>query len=398
MIETLEWTDLGKYQGGNRLIQNENIKGQDRKTKCFSFEPYAQTLFNLYTDKVHRIIKKDLNPGECIQVMNIFPSFHDGFITIELDGGLHVDIDLGHEKRFIQLFDFNTIVEFTDSIKNPSFVKQFLAQKLYGYVLEGEPNIRVSLWQGYIQTIKDEFMEQIKSPSKAYEALVKECNKGGYFVEVQGVDAFMPGSLAAPNKINDFRTLLGSKVIVMIEDFITEMNSFIVSHKKYIEYILPSKIRELDLNEKFEGTITGTSKYGIFVEFKDFFTGLLHVSKMKEQTAEDFRNRKFKSGEPISFYINEIAKDNRIILTEESPEEKQQKMDSFIKDNENKILDSNVAAIMKFGIIVNVGEISGLIPNSEFKRKKINPTFNYGDIIKVKISEFKDDKIVFKLI
>ncbi len=392
--EEFNWDN---YKGGNRLIPNKRIKGQDKNTKCFSYEPYAQELFDLLTGKDSRIIKKDLDPGEYIQIVDVFPS-NSGFIVVELDGGLNVEINLNHEKKFIQLYGFTKTLDFAESLKNPAYKKQFLEQTLYGYVLEATPEIRVSLWQGYTKMIKDEFMEEIKAPTKAFEAHVKECNKGGYFVEVQGVNAFMPGSLAAPNKIADFRTLLGHKVIVMIEDFIPEMNSFIVSHKKYIEHILPSKIQELDLKAQFGGTITGTSKYGIFIEFGDIFTGLLHISKMSEETTDKFKKRLYKSGDPIDFYINEVTKDNRIILTEESPTAKEEKLNNFIAENGNKVLDGKVAAVMNFGVIVNVGDISGLVLNREFRRRKIETKeLVNGDPIVVKLHEFRDEKIVFSL-
>lgn len=396
-IEQFNWDDVGSYKGGNRLIPNERIKGQDKNTKCFSYEPYAQELFNLLTGKDSRTIKKDLDPGEYIKIIDMFNS-KEGFVVIELDGGLHVDIDLNHEKKFIQLYGFSKTIEFAEALKNPNYKKQFLEQTMYGCVIEAEPNIRISLWQGYTKMIKDEFMEEIKSPTKAFEAIVKECNKGGYFVEVQGVDAFMPGSLAAANKIADFRTLIGKKVIVMIEDFIPDMNSFIVSHKKYIEHILPSKLQELDLKAQFSGNITGTSKYGIFIEFGDIFTGLLHISKMTEETLNNFKKRLYKSGYTIDFYINEVTKDNRIILTEESPSAKEEKLTSFVAENENKVLDGNIVAIMNFGIIVNVDDISGLVLNREFRQKQIETkNLKIGDSLLVKLYEFRDDKIVFSL-
>ena len=92
-------------------------------------------------------------------------------------------------------------------------------------------------------------MEQIGHPNKAYTCTIKEANKGGFFVDILGVDAFMPGSLAAPNKIVDFQSYVGKEVIVMVEDFLKEMNSFIVSHKKYIDYMLPKKLDEIDFNK-----------------------------------------------------------------------------------------------------------------------------------------------------
>jgi len=397
-FEQFDWLKYsGNNTGGNSLAINTKVKGQTNKNKCYSHETYAQEIFNLFSSKDIQIIKKDLVKGDCVPVSEIY-SVKGEKITIGLTGGLSIDIDLGREKRFLQLFGYELVDSFVSDLLKKGFSEQFISQGIFAYVIESSPTIKVSLWQGHLKKIREEFMDEISTPTKAYVAKVLEANKGGFFVEVQGVDAFMPGSLAAPNKLVDFRSLVGKEVIVMIEDFLVEMNSFIVSHKKYIEHILPKKISELDLNKKYTGNITGTSKYGIFVEFDSIFTGLLHNSKMKELTLQDFNKRLFSPGSTIEFFINEITKDNRIILTEESPEEKKDKLNVFIENNKDKKLESEIVAIMNFGMIVNVGELSGLVPNKEFKRLNVSTrNFVIGDKLNVQLADFKDDKIVFNL-
>jgi len=400
MINNFNDFDWSKYDDGYKgeslLTPNKKILGSNIKNKCFSRESYAQELFNIFSSS--KFIKKDLINGDCVLVTNIY-NIRDNKMMLELLGGLSVEIDLSREKKFIQLYGYQTANDFIESLTaDKQFVENFIAEGIYAYVIESTPAMKISLWQGHLKKIKEEFMQQIQTPSKAYIAKILEANKGGFFVEVQGVDAFMPGSLAAPNKIIDFKTYVGKEIIVMIEDFLTDINSFIVSHKKYINYILPSKLAGLTLTSKYNGIITGTSKYGIFVEFEEIFTGLLHNSKMKEETLDNFRNGKYKPGDSIEFYINEITKDNRIILTEESSDEKKEKFYNFIKENENTILESEVAAIMNFGIIVTVNDLSGLIPIKELKKNKVLIN-NYiiGDKIKVVIDTFKEDKIIFKI-
>lgn len=386
------------YQGGNRLICNPKIKGPNGiKEKVFSREPYAQKLYNLYQGNKNQVINKDLTKGDCVLITDIF-NVKNTEIDIELSGGLSLTIDLNREKRFIQIFGFETVEKFTSSLNSKDYIKSMLDQNLTAYVIESSPSVKVSLWQGYLMSIREEFMEQINNPSKAYTAKIIEANKGGFFVEVQGIDAFMPGSLAAPNKIIDFQSYIGKEVIVMIEDFLRDMNSFIVSHKKYLSHILPQKIRELDTMKKYQGTVTGASKYGIFIEFGEIFTGLLHVSKMEEETKNKFKARHYSPGDPIEFYIGEITKDNRLILTEEDPQIKLQKIQKFILDNTDKIVESEIVAIMKFGVIVEIGDITGLVPLKEFKKNRIFVNnFVVKDKLNVMFDEFKDDKLVFKL-
>jgi ribosomal protein S1 len=382
------------YSGDTKLTPNLSINGTSAKVKCFSREPYAQKLFDIYAGQETTSVKKDLEKGDCILINDIF-DVDQSSMTIELSGGLTMSIDLNREKKFIQLFGSEKVEDFTNQLKTRDGINHLISQKIYAYVIESNP-VKVSLWQGYIKTIKDEFMREIENPTKAYTAKVIEANRGGFFVEVQGVEAFMPGSLAAPNKIMDFQSYVGREINVMIEDFLKDMNSFIVSHKKYLERIIPIKIKELSTNDKYVGTITGCSKYGIFVEF-DIFTGLLHISKMDDDTKTKFELREFKPGDPLEFYISEITKDNRVILTKESPEDKLNKIQKFILESNEKILEASIAAIMKFGVIVNINDINGLVPLGEFRKNRIMiNNFLVGDKLKVMFDKFENEKLIFK--
>jgi len=385
------------YTGDSKLTPNLKIEGTNNKNKCFSREPYAQRLFDIFSGQDSKVVKKDLVKGDCVLITDIF-NIKETEMDIELAGGLSMSIDLNREKRFVQIFGFDSVIDFTNRMSSKEYVKSMLRENLLAYVIDSSPTVKVSLWQGYLMGIRAEFMDQINNPSKAYAAKIKEANKGGFFVEVQGIDAFMPGSLAAPNKINDFQSYVGKEVIVMVEDFLKDMNSFIVSHKKYIAHILPQKLSEIDTMKRYAGTVTGASKYGIFIEFEEFFTGLLHVSKMSEETQKLFKSRQYKPGDPIEFYVGEVTKDNRVILTEEDPQIKLQKIQQFIFDSQDKVLESEIAAVMKFGIIVNVGDVTGLIPLKEFKKQRVFiNNFVVKDKIRVMFDEFKDEKIVFKL-
>lgn len=395
-INDFNWEKYENWNGTGLKV-NDDIIGQGPKDKVFCHEHYAQKMFDFYNNHPNKFVRKDLEKGDIVPIMDIYLPDDRGNMLIEILGGLTIEVDLNREKRFIQLFGFSKVDEFIEAVKTPEQREKFIQEGLFAYVIESTPSLKISLWQGYIKKIKDEFMEQISAPSKAYMAKILEANRGGFFVEVQGVEAFMPGSLAAPNKIRDFQSYVGKEVIVMIEDFLQDMNSFIVSHKKYIDHILPKKIAELSLENLCEGNITGTSKYGIFVEFDEIFTGLLHKSKMKPETYHKFKNREYAPGDPIKFFIGEITKDNRIILTEESPEEKRNKIREFVEKYDNKPIPAEAAAIMNFGIIANADGLSGVVPNKEFKKAHTSPkNFIMGDKMTLKLHEIKDgDKLIF---
>ena len=62
--------------------------------------------------------------------------------------------------------------------------------------------------------------------------------------------------------------------------------------KKYIRHILPLKINELNKTTKYTGVVTGVVKFGIFVEFDEIYTGLIHTSEMSDEHINKFNNKK----------------------------------------------------------------------------------------------------------
>ncbi len=189
-----------------------------------------------------------------------------------------------------------------------------------------------------------QFFKEIKLNSKHYVAKVLDKNNGGFLVDVDGVPAFLPGSLASANKIVNFDKLIGKEVNVMFEDYLTNLDTFIVSNKKYIQYVLPIKLENLKVGNWYKGKITGTIEFGIFVEFEDIMTGLLHYSEMNDEIIERFKNKGYRAGDTIDFLIKEITKDNKIIL---STKEKNSlvSITEFKEENEGKVIDGTITAI-----------------------------------------------------
>ena len=79
-----------------------------------------------------------------------------------------------------------------------------------------------------------------------------------------------------------------------------------------------SKIQELDLTKKYKGYVTGTSDFGVFVEWEEVYTGLIH----KTEFSEDNSITGVNPGDEIEFYVKEIKDNNRLTLTLEKPLER----------------------------------------------------------------------------
>ena len=150
----------------------------------------------------------------------------------------------------------------------------------------------------------------------AYLAKVTELIHGGYFLTIDSVRVFMPGSLGGVNKLVNFEELLGQEIYVCPINYSKEKDFIVVSHRDYLRALIPSALDALDPGDHFGGFVTGTTKFGVFVEFNKCLTGLIHKTDLEDDTLDKFNNRTLKPGDEVDFTIKELASNNRIILTQ----------------------------------------------------------------------------------
>ena len=126
--------------------------------------------------------------------------------------------------------------------------------------------------------------------------------------------------MAASNRIDDYSTMVGRTIEVMVESW-SPRYGFVVSRKKFINMMRPFKIQplreELDKNpdKLYHGRITGTNLYGVFVELDEFITGMLHKSLVSDEMREAMRNGTIEAGQEIDVYIDNVD-NNRVVLSD----------------------------------------------------------------------------------
>ncbi len=208
---------------------------------------------------------------------------------------------------------------------------------------------------------------------------VKSLNPAGYDVELThgGVTlpGFMPNTLAGINKLHDPNSIVGETFSVMIESYAAQEGTYIVSRRKYLQTLIPSAIKELEYNKVYSGHVTGTTPFGVFVEFNDCLTGMIHKANVNPEWQEKLTT--IKPGFQIEFYIKEVIKD-KIILTQILRET----LWDTIKNGQ--IIEGSVKDIKQFGTLVNLDdETVGLIHTSEMER--LGKKFTPGQDLKVKV-------------
>jgi len=146
---------------------------------------------------------------------------------------------------------------------------------------------------------------------------VRELTPAGYNVDVlyEGVTlpGFMPNTLAGINKLYDSESIIGKNLEVMIESYSRDEGTYIVSRRKYLQTLIPEAIKKLKRGEVYNGNVTGTTQFGVFVEFGECLTGMIHKTNIDPEWQE--RIKQIQPGTEIQFYIKEVIKD-KIILTQ----------------------------------------------------------------------------------
>jgi ribosomal protein S1 len=238
------------------------------------------------------------------------------------------------------------------------------------------------LIKGSVDAIQEQIARETISKLKRGDFVfgkILSMNPAGYDVEItQGtvtLAAFMPNTLAGINKLHDPSSIVGQEFEVAIESFSKSEGTYIVSRKKYLRGLIPEEISKLETGKVYSGHVTGTTPFGIFVEFNKCLTGLIH----KVNVNDDWKDRlnEVKPGFEIEFYVKEVLPKNKIILTQILRESLWDTIETDMQ------IDGKVKSVKPFGVLVSLDEETvGLIPSSELKNKK---SLKKGDDIKVKV-------------
>lgn len=326
------WSLYEDGWNGKSLKRNKKVK-TDKKNKevIYCHDDYAQDLYNKFSGiKVENV--KDVKKGGTVGI-NDLTVLNPNTIMASVGGGANsIIIDLNKESRFFQQFTYDNEVmnkeSFVNAIQtNPEFKQQILSMELLAKV--GTDTEKASIWDGYVDKMTIELKEQIKLGNKAYYAKILSTNNGGFVCEVAGtIRAFMPGSMAASNRIADYESYVGKTLEVMVDSW-TPKYGFVVSRKRYLNKVRPFRLQPIAETLKnapdtvYTGRVTGTTPFGVFVELDEFITGMLHKTLVSDELRDMMRQEMnnpgsvdaLTPGSEIKVYVHKIE-NNRVIFSD----------------------------------------------------------------------------------
>lgn len=233
--------------------------------------------------------------------------------------------------------------------------------------------------KGSISSLYENKARETIDMSLPVSAVIRSLNPAGYDIDILHdsvtLPGFMPNTLAGINKLHDPSSIVGQTFDVMIESFSREEGTYIVSRRKYLQTLIPSAVKKLNHGEVYKGHVTGTTPFGVFVEFNECLTGMIHKANVNTEWQEKLTS--ISPGFEIEFYVKEVIKD-KIILT--------QILRETLWDNikNGQVINGRVRDTKQFGTLVNLDdETVGLIHTSEMER--LGRKFTPGQDLKVKV-------------
>ena len=377
-----DWDRYESYYN-TKLRANKKVKTASHKDVVYCHEPYAQDFYNLLSTVQFVESISELTEG-AIEVGKIH-SMSERWATVDIGYREMLYIDLSREDKYL-------IVDVRPGDE--------VAVKVLSDKTQNREYALASISEGTKQKVFADLRQAAEDGDTAYLGTVKEMIPGGgYVVSVQGIQCFMPGSLAGINKLYDFTSIVGTQMYVVPDSFSVKKGTIVVSHRKYLQALIPNAIEKLrsSIDEVQTGFVTGTTKYGVFVEFNECLTGMIHVNDLSSEIAELQKNNDIKPGMEIQFRVKEVVSNEKIILTQK--EQSEVKVDNSWEEFTNSmkipmlVENAVIRSIKDYVLFISVhGSVVGMAHISEFPEGTVlKDTFTKGQEIAVEVTKVDED-------
>jgi len=331
-----------------------------RRYSCYDYETAErETLETLYANSLPEesgsswFRGKDLQDNTSVKARITLFNEELGVLIGESNFGQSIVIDVKKEEKSLKKLGYPS---FKASVGD--YIDVVVTKDITG-------SFNGSLSAGYEKVLRDELLKAIKNEDCAFSVKVKTVCNGGFMVDLSGISCFLPGSLAAANRIMNFQDYVGKEINVMVEMYDRKREIFVVSFKKYLSKIIGQKVKDLSFSYNYEGVVTGASSSGVFVEWDEIFTGIIPFDEKNREKLESL-----KQGDPISFYVVDIKNAQRITLSHAEANQKMKNLQE-LKDNSEEVLGENgevkiykgeVTKLKTFGAFVKLENgMTGLI-------------------------------------
>ncbi|MBK4765398.1 MAG: 30S ribosomal protein S1 [Pantoea sp. Brub] len=242
-------------------------------------------------------------------------------------------------------------------------------------------------------------LESAYETSKVITGIINGKVKGGFTVEINGIRAFLPGSLVDVRPVRDMIHLEGKELEFKVIKLDQKRNNVVVSRKIVIESENSAERDQLLENLQEGGSVKGIVKnltdYGAFVDLGGI-DGLLHITDMAWKRVKH-PNEIVSVGNEITVKVLKFDKER----TRVSLGLKQLGEDPWVQISnrypEGTKLTGRVTNLTDYGCFVELEEgVEGLVHISEmdWTNKNIHPSkvVNVNDVVNIMILDIDEER------
>ena len=216
--------------------------------------------------------------------------------------------------------------------------------------------------------------------------------KGGLRVDLNGIEAFLPGSQIDSRPIRGLDSYIGQDIETRIIKFSRRRNNIVLSRKVITDETINEQkaetMKHIDVGYVVEGTVKNLTEYGAFVDIGGI-DGLLHVTDMswgRIQTPGEM----FKPGDHIQVKILKLDREKEKIslgYKQLQPDPWSTVVEVY---NVNTTVKGKVSSVTEYGIFVELEPgVEGLVHVSEisWSKRSVSPKrlFHRGDEVEVQV-------------
>lgn len=335
------------------------------------------------------------------------------------------DKDMSVGSNYVDLDNMPTMDQLLggDSIKNEFAVNSIISGKVVekrndgalidiGYKAEGfVPAAEFAKWDELkVGDQVDVYLEEVENDNsmpgisvqkaasiKAWNRITEECGegsvvkglmrhrvKGGIIVDIDGVEAFLPGSQIDIGSVRDMDAYIGKEYDVKILKINSERRNIVVSRRDLLEESMRARrsqlLSEMEVGQTRKGIIKNITDFGAFIDLGGV-DGLLHITDMSWGRIAH-PSELFEVGQEVEVVILDIdTQKERVSLGY-----KQKTANPWENVAEKYPVGSKVTGrvvnIMPYGAFVEIEEgVEGLIHVSEMSwTKRITKA---GEVVRV---------------
>jgi small subunit ribosomal protein S1 len=278
---------------------------------------------------------------------------------------------------------------------NPGEEIEVFVDSLRGFegmvVLSKDKADRIKAWA----SVESSFNE-----NESIEGIITEKTKGGTFVDISGIKAFMPASHIDLRPVKNVDSLIGQQVKVKIIKVNSRRSNVIVSRRLCLEEERKRKkedtLKKLHEGALLKGTVKNITDYGVFVDLGGL-DGLLHISDISWGRITH-PSKHFQTGQEIEVIVLGFDKESEKITLGYKQKMEDPWLTVAEKYPEGTRLQGKVVSVMDYGAFVEVEDaLEGLVHASEIewstRPKHPSKYLSSGDMVEaVVLKADKDDR------